>query len=304
MGSSSSRRSGSANSAAASATRIRQPPEKLASGRALGVLVEAQAVQDRARPRRRGMGADVGEPGLDLGDRGGILHPLGRRQQALALAVGGEHRLRAGSPRRPAPPARPSRRCAPRRRRTSPASGAELAPDQPQQRGLAAAVAPDQADPVAGRQVDARALEQQLAADPQADVVQVQHGGRGIARRAACPTPAHGSAGCVGRAAGLAMRECDVQFCEPIYTSKGATLRTNIEIDDALLAEAMAATGLKTKRKRIDLLIGTWCIAEECALLHRDRDFDPLTRHLGLRSLGRGPSFRLGRRSAARPSQM
>jgi Arc/MetJ family transcription regulator len=29
-------------------------------------------------------------------------------------------------------------------------------------------------------------------------------------------------------------------------------LRTNIEIDDALLAEAMAATGLKTKRKVVE----------------------------------------------------
>jgi Arc/MetJ family transcription regulator len=29
-------------------------------------------------------------------------------------------------------------------------------------------------------------------------------------------------------------------------------LRTNIEIDDALMAEAMAATGLKTKRKVVE----------------------------------------------------
>jgi Arc/MetJ family transcription regulator len=29
-------------------------------------------------------------------------------------------------------------------------------------------------------------------------------------------------------------------------------VRTNIEIDDALLAEAMAATGLKTKRKVVE----------------------------------------------------
>jgi Arc/MetJ family transcription regulator len=29
-------------------------------------------------------------------------------------------------------------------------------------------------------------------------------------------------------------------------------MRTNIEIDDALLAEAMAATGLKTKRKAVE----------------------------------------------------
>jgi predicted nucleic acid-binding protein len=40
-----------------------------------------------------------------------------------------------------------------------------------------------------------------------------------------------------------------------------------------------------TVRKTIDLLIGTWCIARDCALLHSDRDFDPMTRHLGLRAL-------------------
>ena len=40
-----------------------------------------------------------------------------------------------------------------------------------------------------------------------------------------------------------------------------------------------------TVRKTIDLLIGTYCIAHDCALLHSDRDFDPMTRHLGLRAL-------------------
>jgi predicted nucleic acid-binding protein len=40
-----------------------------------------------------------------------------------------------------------------------------------------------------------------------------------------------------------------------------------------------------TLRKTIDLLIGTWCIAEDSALLHSDRDFDPMVQHLGLRAL-------------------
>ena len=38
-------------------------------------------------------------------------------------------------------------------------------------------------------------------------------------------------------------------------------------------------------RKTTDLLIGTWCIAADCALLHSDRDFDPMAQHLGLRAL-------------------
>jgi predicted nucleic acid-binding protein len=37
-----------------------------------------------------------------------------------------------------------------------------------------------------------------------------------------------------------------------------------------------------TVRKTIDLLIGTWCIENRLPLLHNDRDFDPMTRHLGL----------------------
>ena len=37
-----------------------------------------------------------------------------------------------------------------------------------------------------------------------------------------------------------------------------------------------------TIRKTIDCLIATFCIAEDFALLHRDRDFDPFEQHLGL----------------------
>jgi predicted nucleic acid-binding protein len=40
-----------------------------------------------------------------------------------------------------------------------------------------------------------------------------------------------------------------------------------------------------TVRKTIDLLIGTYCLANDCALLHSDHDFDPMTQHLGLRAL-------------------
>jgi predicted nucleic acid-binding protein len=37
-----------------------------------------------------------------------------------------------------------------------------------------------------------------------------------------------------------------------------------------------------TIRKTIDLLIGTWCIENRMPLLHNDRDFQPMARHLGL----------------------
>jgi predicted nucleic acid-binding protein len=38
-----------------------------------------------------------------------------------------------------------------------------------------------------------------------------------------------------------------------------------------------------TPRKTIDVVIGTFCIRERHQLLHRDRDFDALEHHLGLR---------------------
>lgn len=40
-----------------------------------------------------------------------------------------------------------------------------------------------------------------------------------------------------------------------------------------------------TVRKTIDVIIGTFCIANGHALLHDDRDFEPMTAHLGLRVL-------------------
>ena len=40
-----------------------------------------------------------------------------------------------------------------------------------------------------------------------------------------------------------------------------------------------------TVRKTIDVLIATFCIEKGHALLHADRDFEPMKRHLGLRTL-------------------
>lgn len=40
-----------------------------------------------------------------------------------------------------------------------------------------------------------------------------------------------------------------------------------------------------TISKTIDLLIGTWCIANRIPLLHNDSDFTPMARHLGLTEL-------------------
>ena len=47
---------------------------------------------------------------------------------------------------------------------------------------------------------------------------------------------------------------------------------------------ALRAKGV-TVRKTIDMVIGTFCIERGHALLHADRDFDPMSHHLGLRVL-------------------
>lgn len=39
-----------------------------------------------------------------------------------------------------------------------------------------------------------------------------------------------------------------------------------------------------TLRNTIDLLVGTYCIEHGHRLLHRDRDFEPMERYLGLRT--------------------
>ena len=58
-------------------------------------------------------------------------------------------------------------------------------------------------------------------------------------------------------------------------------------VDDSVaVAAARNFRSLRRKgitiRQTIDLLIGTWCIEHRRALLHNDREFRPMVRHLGL----------------------
>jgi predicted nucleic acid-binding protein len=61
-------------------------------------------------------------------------------------------------------------------------------------------------------------------------------------------------------------------------------------VDDTIAVEAarhfraLRRAGI-TIRKTMDLLIGTWCIRHRHHLLHRDRDYDAMEQHLGLRVL-------------------
>jgi len=55
-----------------------------------------------------------------------------------------------------------------------------------------------------------------------------------------------------------------------------------IAIEAARNFRALRKLGV-TVRKTIDTVIATWCIENECGLLHSDKDFEPFVAHLGLR---------------------
>ena len=56
---------------------------------------------------------------------------------------------------------------------------------------------------------------------------------------------------------------------------------TNIHVSAAKNYRVLRGLGI-TVRNSIDILIGTWCIEAGVPLLHDDRDFDGMEKHLGL----------------------
>ena len=135
---------------------------------------EAEAGEDRCRARGRRVRADIGEPGLDLGDAMRIVRGLGFGQQRGALAMRLQHDLDQAF--------RPVRRFlrqpadAPARRKLDVALlGRDVAGDDAEQRGLAGAVAADQADARAGRNARGGAFQQQAAGNADGEVVDDEH---------------------------------------------------------------------------------------------------------------------------------
>jgi predicted nucleic acid-binding protein len=61
----------------------------------------------------------------------------------------------------------------------------------------------------------------------------------------------------------------------------GSMLDANIAKEAAANYRLLRSRGT-TVRKMADLIIGTWCIEHRHALLHDDRDFEPIRVHLGL----------------------
>ena len=66
----------------------------------------------------------------------------------------------------------------------------------------------------------------------------------------------------------------------PIFTAGGES----VALAAASMYRDLRGQGI-TVRSPIDLLIGSWCIQNDCMLLHDDRDFDGMERKHGLQSL-------------------
>lgn len=59
---------------------------------------------------------------------------------------------------------------------------------------------------------------------------------------------------------------------------------SDIAVDAARNYRHLRALGV-TVRKTVDLIVGTYCIRHSLPLLHKDRDYDPMEHHLGLKVL-------------------
>ena len=174
MGSSSSSRSGSANSAAASATRMRQPPENSAIGAVEIGVGKAQAGQDFGGARRGAVGVDLDQPRVDVGEPlglGGFQFGVSAPRARVSAARIVSSRLTgvAGCSWSTEPM---------RARLRQPDLAAvrgELAQDQLEQGRFADAVAADQADLGAGRNGHAGRIEEAAPPGVENKIVDLKH---------------------------------------------------------------------------------------------------------------------------------
>ena len=177
VGSSSSRMSGSRNSTPASATRIRQPPENDDSGSPWAVSSKPSPLRIRAA-RAGAAAAPISISRLwSSAIRIGSWAVAASCEQAGPHGVRRQHRLERGhgAARRLLPDHADLRvgRDAERA-----GIGLQLAHQQPQQGGLAGAVAADQAHPGIVGDAQRRPFEQGTASDSEGEVFEFQHVGR------------------------------------------------------------------------------------------------------------------------------
>lgn len=65
----------------------------------------------------------------------------------------------------------------------------------------------------------------------------------------------------------------------PVFTAGGES----VALAAASMYQDLRRKGV-TVRSSIDLLIGTWCIQNDCLLIHHDRDFDGMEKLHGLQT--------------------
>ena len=70
-----------------------------------------------------------------------------------------------------------------------------------------------------------------------------------------------------------------------VYPDAGHLPMEEVALQSAANYRRLRRQGV-TIRKAIDVMIATFCITNNHALLHRDRDFDPMERWLGLKVVG------------------
>lgn len=63
--------------------------------------------------------------------------------------------------------------------------------------------------------------------------------------------------------------------------SQVSMLNPMLAVESAIHYRALRKQGI-TIRKTVNCFIATYCITNDCELLHDDRDFEPFERHLGL----------------------
>ena len=154
---------------------MRQPPENSFSAPILRRFVETEAGEDFGRARRGGMGVDIGQPRVDIGDAVRVVRGFRLVQQAArSVSAASTKSISLPSPPGASCSTRPSR--APRGMINGPAFGGNLAGDEAEQRGLARAIAADEADARPFGQQDAGRIEQEARPEPVGEIGDLKHG--------------------------------------------------------------------------------------------------------------------------------
>ena len=147
---------------------------KFGTGTLLLLRGKSETRENRGGARRRGIGIDIVEPGVDVAERVGFGFGLGRKQQLCAFAIRRQHRVEQAVSaagcllrhRADFPVARPG---------DLPAVGDELTQDHLEQRGFARAVPADKTDTAARGQIGGGSTDDLAAGDADGEIVETQH---------------------------------------------------------------------------------------------------------------------------------